>query len=60
MRSPLAAVFDLNHAPHIVHWHVISVPLPNVIVVILMFVVFFAAILLPFPGAAARKRARRG
>lgn len=58
MLAPLAAVFDLNHAPKIVHWHFISVPFPNVLVVILMFVVFFAALLLPFPGSAARRRAR--
>ncbi len=56
----MAAVFDLNHPPHIVHWHVLSIPLPNILVVILMVIVFFAAILLPFPGAAARRRARRG
>jgi len=57
--APLAAVFNLNQPAHIVHWHFVNVPLANVIVVVLMFVVFFAAILLPFPGAARRRASRR-
>jgi hypothetical protein len=56
--SPLAAVFNLNHPAHIVNWNFIHVPISNVIVVILMFIVFFAAILLPFPGAQARREHR--
>jgi hypothetical protein len=51
----LGAVFNLNHPAHVVHWHFIRLPLANVIVIGVMFVVFFAAILLPFPGAARRR-----
>jgi hypothetical protein len=56
----LGAVFNLNHPAHVVHWHFISLPLANVIVVGVMLVVFFAAILLPVPGAARRAASRGG
>lgn len=45
----MAAIFNLNHSPTYVHWHFIQLSLSNVIVIAIMFVVFFAAILLPFP-----------
>jgi hypothetical protein len=47
----MAAIFDLNHAAHTVHWHFIDLSVSNVVVIGLMLVVFVAAILLPFPGA---------
>jgi len=56
----LGAVFNLNHPAHTVDWEFIHLSVANVVVIGLMLVVFFAAILLPFPGAAARKAARRG
>jgi membrane protein YqaA with SNARE-associated domain len=49
----MAAVFNLNHPAHTVHWHFISLSVANVIVFGLMLVVFVAAILLPFPRHAA-------
>jgi hypothetical protein len=59
LATVLAAIFNLNHPAHIVKWHVLGISLQlalaNVIVIGLMFVVFFAAILLPFPGAARRR-----
>jgi hypothetical protein len=45
----MAAVFNLNHHATYVHWHFIQLSLSNVILIAVMFVVFFAAILLPFP-----------
>ncbi len=45
----MAAIFNLNHHATYVHWHFIELSLSNVIVIAVMFVVFFAAILLPFP-----------
>ena len=45
----MAAVFNLNHPAHYVHWHFIDVSVPNIIVIVVMLVVFAAAILLPFP-----------
>jgi hypothetical protein len=58
--SVLAAVFNLSHPAHTVDWHFIHLSVANVVVIGLMLVVFVLAILLPFPGATARKAARRG
>ena len=46
----MAAVFNLNHHASYLHWHFISLSVSNLVVVVAMFVVFAAAILLPFPG----------
>jgi hypothetical protein len=51
----LGAVVNLNHPAHVVHWHFIQLSVPNIVVIGVMFAVFFAAILLPFPGAARRR-----
>jgi hypothetical protein len=51
----IAAIFNLNHPAHTLHWHFISLSVSNVIVIVLMFVVFAAAIALPFPGHRAEK-----
>jgi hypothetical protein len=45
----VAAIFNLNHPAHTVHWHFIQLSVSNVIVIALMLIVFGAAILLPFP-----------
>jgi hypothetical protein len=50
----LGAVFNLNHPAHTVDWHFVHLSVSNVVVIGLMFVVFFLAILLPFPGSARR------
>lgn len=47
--TPLGAVFDLSGRPHYVHWHFFQMSVTNVLVIVLMIVVFLAAILLPFP-----------
>ena len=49
----MAAVFNLNHHASYVHWHFFQMSVSNVVLIVCMFAVFFAAILLPFPG---RKR----
>jgi hypothetical protein len=51
----LAAVFNLNHPAHTVDWHFIHLSVANVVVIGLMILVFILAILLPFPGARARR-----
>ncbi len=56
----LGAVFNLNHPAHTVDWNFIHLSVANVVVIGLMFIVFFLAILLPFPGHARRDAARRG
>ena len=58
--SVLAAIFNLNHPAHTVDWNFIHLSVANVVVIGLMLIVFVLAILLPFPGAAARDAARRG
>jgi hypothetical protein len=55
----LAAVFNLNHPAHTVDWHFIHLSVANVVVIGLMLIVFVLAIVLPFPGAKARKEASR-
>lgn len=44
-----AALVNLNHPAHYVHWHFLQMSVPNLVVIGLMIVVFIAAILLPFP-----------
>jgi hypothetical protein len=44
-----AALFDLSHPAHYLHWHFFQMSVANVIVIVLMIVVFVAAILIPFP-----------
>lgn len=46
----LGAVFNLNQPAHYVHWHFFQMSVPNLLVIGGMVVIFFAAILLPFPG----------
>jgi hypothetical protein len=45
----MAAVFNLNGHAHYLHWHFITLSVSNLVVIVAMFVVFAAAILLPFP-----------
>lgn len=52
----MAAVFNLNHPAHTLHWHFFTMSISNVVVIVLMLVVFAIAILAPFPG----RRAGRG
>jgi hypothetical protein len=58
--AAIGAIVNLNHPAHIIEWHFIKLTVSNVIVIGLMFIAFFAALLLPFPGAGARRAARRG
>jgi hypothetical protein len=45
----MAAVFNLNHSAHYVHWHFFQMSVSNVIVIVLMLIVFVLAIVIPFP-----------
>jgi hypothetical protein len=56
--SVLAAVFNLNHPSHLVHWHFFQMSVSNIVVIGVMLIVFALAIALPFPGAASRRRDR--
>jgi len=50
----LAAIVNLNHPGHYLHWHFIYLSVANLVVVVVMLVVFVLAILLPFPGHRER------
>ena len=45
----MAAIFNLNHPAHTVHWHFFQMSVSNVIVIVLMLLVFAIAILARFP-----------
>jgi hypothetical protein len=45
----LAAIFDLNDPARYVHWHFFQMSVANLLVILLMLVVFVAAIVVPFP-----------
>ena len=49
----MAAVFNLNHHASYVHWHFFQMSVSNIVVIVLMIVVFVAAILAPFPSGRA-------
>lgn len=55
----VGAVFNLDHPAHTVSWHFIHLSVANVVVIGLMLIVFALAILLPFPGAAKRRKGSR-
>jgi len=42
------SLIDLNHPGHYVHWGAIQISYANLLVIVLMVVVFCAAILIPF------------
>lgn len=46
----MGAIFNINHHASYLHWHFITLSVSNVLVIVAMFVVFFAAVALPFPG----------
>ena len=50
-RWPLApAVFNLDNPARYVNWHFFHMSVANIVVILLMIVVFVAAIALPFPS----------
>ena len=54
----MAAILNLNHPANTVHWHFFTMTVSNVVVIVLMLVVFGLAVLVPFPGAARKGRAK--
>lgn len=50
----MAAIFNLNHPAHMVHWHFFQMSVSNIIVIVLMLLVFVVAIVAPFPRHPAR------
>ena len=50
----VGALIDLSRPGHYVHWGFIQLSVANLIVIILMAVVFFAALLIPFHKKGGR------
>ncbi len=50
----LAAIFDLSGRAVYVHVGVFQLSVPNIVVLVLMLVLFVAALLAPFPGNKRR------
>jgi uncharacterized iron-regulated membrane protein len=50
------SAINLNTPGHYVHWGFIQISVANLVVIIAMIVVLFAAILLPFPHRRARRQ----
>ena len=53
-----AALIPLDQLGHYVHWGWVDMSVANLIIIILMIVVFIAAISAPFPGRRGRKENR--
>jgi hypothetical protein len=53
-----AAIFNLNHPAHTVHWHFFTMSVSNVVVIVLMLIVFTLAVLVRFPGTRPKGRER--
>ena len=45
----LGSLVNLNGSGHYIHWGFIQISVANLVVIVLMVVVFVAAILIPFP-----------
>jgi len=55
MSRTLAALVNLDHPGHYVHWGFIQISVANLMVIGLMLLVFVLAIVVPFPhGGSAR------
>jgi hypothetical protein len=46
---------DLNHQGTYLNWGVVHISVANLVVVVVMIVLFVAALLLPFPGSKPRR-----
>jgi hypothetical protein len=45
-----AAIFNLNHHAHYVHWHFFQMSVANIVVIVAMLALFALAITLRLPG----------
>jgi hypothetical protein len=54
----MAAILNLNHPAHTVHWHFFTMTVSNFVAILLMLVVFVVAILAPFPGRGGKGSSR--
>jgi hypothetical protein len=57
MSRTLAALVNLNHQGHYVHWGFIQMSVANLIVIALMLALFVLALVLPFPHGGSNRGA---
>ena len=50
LQTPGMLAVGLNGTGYYIHWGFIQLSLANLLVIVLMTIVFFAALFLPFPG----------
>ncbi len=50
MNNLIASLINLNHPGHYYHWSILTISLANLVIVLTMIVIFFLALVLPFPG----------
>ncbi len=48
LHEMLGALVNLNHTGHYLHWGFIQISVANLVVILLMVVVFMAAVVIPF------------
>lgn len=54
----MAALVNLNHPGHYLHWHFIQLSVANLVVIVAMVATFVAALFVPFPGRRRREESR--
>ncbi len=55
----VASIVNLNTPSHYIHWWIVQISVANLIVIILMVLVFLAAILIPFRGHRSKEGSDR-
>jgi hypothetical protein len=55
MSSAVLPMIDLNHPGHYLHLGVVQISVANLVVILIMIVIFIAALLLPFPRGRRHK-----
>ena len=56
LTSLFGSLLNLNHPGHYIHWGFIQMSYANLVVIVLMVIVFFAAILIPFKSHKGEDR----
>jgi hypothetical protein len=60
MGAMLGAAVDLDTPGRYVHWSIFTVSVANLVLILVMVLIFGAALLLPFPGSRRRAQDRHG
>ncbi len=55
----VASIINLNTPDHYIHWWIIQISVANVIVIVLMVLVFLAAIFIPFKAHKSQEGGER-